>query len=495
MSEQAWGKMLESDLSDIPPDDVVKKAVPWKRAFACILAGLILRTLTFQFYGLQLLLPAVGGMLWVIGFSALREENRPFRRCMVLSKILLLHALVALFLACTCWSGLLKGQPAALIVGIVVALLQFALLLCFWQGVENVRKKAGRELPGSAGKLVLWEGAMLLLTLLNISSQFVMWIMLVLFILILLSMVHLVQEMEESGYALKAAPKKISDGLSFVYLLLLAGAVMGCGYGFFSRIPMNWEKQPSLSAEAQAVRSKLRHLGYPEEALWDLSEKDLLLCAKASTIRTCEFSKSIPVNRRGDLFVQLRFTEVMLSQGKSEGEWILLHHFRFLEGAPCKGIDGLSIQSSMLTQEAVFCEDPYGRILEEQDGETRTAFLGRLEKKTSQNLFGNLTALFADFSFTSGACQQRGYVVFRFFLKHPSLETSFDVMPYYFYRASLFELPVRRPEDVLWQMGTPSWPYCTDWAYFLFRSDGETFEMIPVDAGRINPGSPREKGN
>ena len=65
------------------------EAAAWKKSMDRVLVGVVLSTILLQFGGLQYLLPAIGTLLLLLGFRALRQENQWFRGCFVLS---VLHA-------------------------------------------------------------------------------------------------------------------------------------------------------------------------------------------------------------------------------------------------------------------------------------------------------------------------------------------------------------------------------------------------------------------
>ena len=91
MSERDWELMKEEDLDnalinsipELPPDDIVKEVTPWRKAMNRSLVGLALTTITLNFLGLNYVLPAVGTILTLLGFRALRGENGWFKGCLL----------------------------------------------------------------------------------------------------------------------------------------------------------------------------------------------------------------------------------------------------------------------------------------------------------------------------------------------------------------------------------------------------------------------------
>ena len=78
-------ELLADGLPDLPPEEIVRSVTPWRRAMDRVLTGSALRAVTLSLFGLQYLLPALGTLLLLLGYRALRRENRWFRACFVLA--------------------------------------------------------------------------------------------------------------------------------------------------------------------------------------------------------------------------------------------------------------------------------------------------------------------------------------------------------------------------------------------------------------------------
>lgn len=74
-NEQAFETLLAENLP-APPETVVAGVTPGHRALRRVLWGSALCTVTLQVSGLQYILPTVGLVLLLLGFRALRRENR-----------------------------------------------------------------------------------------------------------------------------------------------------------------------------------------------------------------------------------------------------------------------------------------------------------------------------------------------------------------------------------------------------------------------------------
>ena len=95
MDKQLWDtagdaefdRLLESGLPDPPPDEVARAVNPWRRVMEQLAGGLALTGITFQFAGLQYWLPALGTLLCLLAFRALRRENPWLRAGWALSAV------------------------------------------------------------------------------------------------------------------------------------------------------------------------------------------------------------------------------------------------------------------------------------------------------------------------------------------------------------------------------------------------------------------------
>ena len=81
-----FDQLLREDASGLPP--AMADVNPWCEAMWLVLWGMGLTTITFHFLYLDLLLPALGGILMVLGFRTLRQENKALRWCWRLSIVI-----------------------------------------------------------------------------------------------------------------------------------------------------------------------------------------------------------------------------------------------------------------------------------------------------------------------------------------------------------------------------------------------------------------------
>ena len=278
MNDREFDALLESAAPELPPDDVARDVTPWRRAIGNILGGSALCSITLNFFCLNYLLPTIGVILQLLGFRPLRRENRWFRACWLLAVLRAALFLPCIVLNATIYSNAVYASSVGTALTYAMLAVQMLLFFCFWQALRTMQKKAGTGGGAApAAALLIWYAAVLALAYVQYSGQRLGLAMLGCYILILRSLFRLSREMEESGYALTPAPVRLSDEMLVRAIAALLAVGIACGYLFFGSYRMDWQpKSDSLSAEAVEIRAQLLALGYPEDALNDLSEDDLL---------------------------------------------------------------------------------------------------------------------------------------------------------------------------------------------------------------------------
>ena len=96
--------LFAESFSALPPDEVVEKVNPFRRAVNRVLIGMALCTLTLNFWGLNYILPTVGMVLSLLGFRALRRENGCFTACFVLTLLRCVQFFPRSSLWRSCWA-------------------------------------------------------------------------------------------------------------------------------------------------------------------------------------------------------------------------------------------------------------------------------------------------------------------------------------------------------------------------------------------------------
>lgn len=266
--ERRFDDLLREDAAALPPP-AAGEINPWSMAMTRVLWGLGLITITLNFLYLDVILPAVGGLLLVLGFCTLRRENTPLRWCYILSL-----ASLAVRGACIVLAAL-PVETGLAPAYVNIALLQ-VLYVCLWRGMVGVSRAAGEEKPAAtaAGAMAVFYAVLTVLALIGVEGWLLVLPMLVLYILLLRSMVRLSRSLADTGYAITAAPVRLPDaavlwgGLGVLLAAVLLAMFLG------QRYPMDWHTR-SDAPQSVPIRQSLLEKGFPADVLDDLTADEV----------------------------------------------------------------------------------------------------------------------------------------------------------------------------------------------------------------------------
>ena len=261
-----FDQLLREDASVLPP--AMAEVNPWREAMWLVLWGMGLTTITFNFLYLDMILPALGGILLVLGFRTLRQENRALQWCWRLS--IAIASVRSASFALAALPVDVKNIPAY-----AVMAMTFALYCCLWRGMVGVSRAAGAEKPAApaAGALVIFYAVICALAFLELSGWLAVLPMLIVYIVILRNLVKLARSLADTGYAIHAAPVRLpSTAVLWGYLgLTLAAVLLAMFLG--QRYPMNWQVRDDAPQD-ETIRAELLDLGFPEQVLDDLTAEE-----------------------------------------------------------------------------------------------------------------------------------------------------------------------------------------------------------------------------
>lgn len=435
MTDADFEAMLARSVPDTPPEEIVAEVTPWRRAMERVLFGLALCMVTLNFWCLNYLLPAIGTVLLLLGFRALRRENPWLGGCFVCAVLRAACVFPSLILNTT----ILPGDAFRSAAAVVSAALMLTLLLCFWQGLRAVQRKAGLPAQGGgAGALLAWYVLMCVLAAVHYTGWIVPIAMLVGYGCILRSLCRLSGALDEAGYAIAPQPVRVTDR----YLVLVIAAVLGIGctlgYLFGSSYRMDWQPaDTSEQAQTEAVRQQLLDLGFPEDVLNDLTPEDIAACGGA--LRVVAEVEDYPVNdgrnvlweayneKNERYYVQdtvfdvkeLRLTGVAVQLPGERETWMVFHHFLWTTDPGFCGTEAIQIRPAYrsIPEGWSAAGDVTGRVLYDRGGQTFAAPYASLGARTftaNTILWGEQTNtdLFAAFSLPRHGEHCRGYVAY-----------------------------------------------------------------------------------
>lgn len=436
MNEREFDILLEDIIETPPVADMPQDINPWHKAMDRVLWGTGLTTLTLNFLNLDMILPAIGSILLLLGYRTLRNENGWFKAAYVISAVRAVWFCIFVFFQSTV---LVEETGVARFLAVSTYMWlppSFISLLALRNGIRTVQKKAGLAPHGGTG-LLIWYLIILLLAFINFEGL-TLWILIVAYFFILRGLYKLSKELAEAGYTVSLSAVKVSDkavAITFVSILLV---LVAAGYLFFSHYPMQWSPIETIHSEqARDTAEELIELGFPETVLQDMSDEEILACKGAAFILLLNRDYDIEQERgigtqeeiddgklalitpdRGE--AHLRFTLVGVKFGEEREHWKLIHHFEWLTDVDFCGTEAIQMWPSGRFGDWTRSTDVTGRLLCELDGTTHIADYHSLGEVSYQkpgilsNIFGQYDDhdVFATFSLPNEGNRQRGYLMY-----------------------------------------------------------------------------------
>ena len=428
MTDQEFDVYLEEIMDTPPPEDLSGDFTPWRGAMNRILWGTGLTTLTFNFWNLDVILPAIGWIMLLLGYRILRKENRWFRLGYGISWVRLLWWLVSFAIHATIFSGDSRVTAFLTIGNYAMIVPAFLILVSLRGGIRAVQKKAGLPPHGGNGMLV-WFVIITVLAWINFSG-ITAWGLMIAYICILRNLFTLSKELDEAGYAVSPAPVMVSDSTlkrAYAGAMLLALIV---GYGFLGKFPMDWQLvTTSENPDVPKVRQELLDLGFPTHILEDPTEADLLSCKGA--LRVVVDVHDYPVNNGreareqegDDVYIttvydqkELRLTGIGVELPGEREQWKIIHHFQWVIDPGFHGTEVIQLWPAYRIDQAwASCSGFSGQVLYTDDGQSYSSPYHSLEQETytRDTIFWGAqtsTDVFAEFSMPNSGENHRGYV-------------------------------------------------------------------------------------
>lgn len=428
MTDKEFDRFLEDTIDAPPPVDLADEFTPWRSAMNRILWGTVWTTITLNFWYLDVILTATGHIMQLLGFRAMRRENRWFRLGYGLCWLRCIWWILNFGVNCTIYSGTpeIERILSAAAYGMLVP--GFLLLLALRNGVRTVQKKAGLPTHGGNGILICFC-LMVFFATVKLGG-IAAWGLMIVYVCILRNLFTLSKELDEAGYAVSPASVRISDSAlkgtcTAVILLILV-----VGLCFFDSYRMDWQPvTASQSDEITAIRQELLALGFPEHILDDLTQEDILSCRGASSIMT-EVNDH-PVNNGREVGEQtsmglhlytvydqkeLRITGIAVELPGEPVRWKIIHHFQWVIDPGFRGTEVIQLWPAYRKSEGWrSCGNLSGQVLYTKDGVDYSAPFHTLEEESyTQNtiFWGAQTSsdIFAEFSIPNRGENHRGYV-------------------------------------------------------------------------------------
>ncbi len=432
MDDQEFETMLESNLSELPPNDIVRNVTPWKKSMNRVLIGMVFTTFTLEFWYLNYIFPTIGVIMLLLGFRALKHENKWFGICFIVSIIRAVYVLGTLILNTTIIQRTVSISDILSVLKLVALVLLLIEFICFWRGIVSVQQKAGvRPHGGGAVALIVWYACMCLLAFVQYSGIIIAVAMVVIYVFIIRSLYKLSKVLDEAGYAIHAVPIKVTDRSIVIILILALGVGLCCGYAFGGSYPMEWTRlNTSEHDDVKEIESQLLSLGFPEDVLGDLSAEDIVACEGA--LQVVVHITDEPVNDGRNVITregyytksdtvydvkELRITGVGVQISGERERWIIFHHFLWTTDPGFYGTESIQLWPAYRDDGWHSGGEVTGRVLYDKNGQTYVSDYNSLGSQTYTSndlLWGDQssTDIFATFSMPRDSDRQRGYVAY-----------------------------------------------------------------------------------
>lgn len=451
-NEDELDELFLENMPEYISDEMINDITPWRNATNIIIAGMALSVVIFNILLLQYILPFAGAIMCMLGFRALRSDNRYFRACFGISVFQLCTRIPLLAVNATIYASQFNSSDAADMLAMATAFLNLMLLLLMRQGFITVRRRAGQGASGGAmNALVVWYIIFMGLAYVNASGWIIFILLIGAYIMIIRSLLRMTRMIDTAGYAVRASEVRVSDRNVMIGAVAAVCICIACGYMFFGGYDMDWQPVDNVNDDTAAehvgaredvrsysVRNELLALGFPENVLDDMTYDDVMACAGAQ--RVVVWGNDYDMNGDGsvqtgscssekDISTNMTMTDIGVDVG--DGHWRFIDHFEWTkkpqigENGSFYGTEGLKLSPVCDNDERWLPENDEesgdirltGRVLYDSDGTTYAAPYHYLGRKTYDGVdfFSGAeqrSEVFAEFSLPRKGESRRGYVMY-----------------------------------------------------------------------------------
>lgn len=455
-----FDRLLYAGSDRLPPELAGQRPpCPWRKPIGLICWGLALITITLDLLGLDIILPAVGTVLLWLGLRPLRRENGAFRFAYACATVYAVLRLAGVLLQATPMDGCLAeliGREWVTATGSVplyhvlrTVLVQTVLVLAvggLWQGLKGVSIRAGQEpRTAAAGGLAILEALLILLALLGLEGWLLVGPVMLVWICLVVGLYKLSKSLDRVGYALRPAPMPVSSGLALGLWLGLHLLGIGVLPLLFSRLPVNSQTPAHAPGGDAPLRAELLELGFPEDILDDLGDRELSRFQGAYGLKKEGYHDGEGAHLDG--MPSVVTIEVPVRDERYGSHTVCLAYLRWDSGESSGGfMEGIQVVPDLQgVTVRTTCPDA---VLKWQDS-AGISYIMPLDFRSDTDDAGT-SCYFADFSLpedVSGPVE--GYL---FWEAMPSLPETVSIYNYHVtiaHRRSAWQYPYTLPSDVL----------------------------------------------
>lgn len=455
-TEDSLDKALIDVLPEIPPNNILEKVIPCRRAMNYIIAGFALSAIKINVFALNYIAVTVGYFLLFLGFRTLKQENKWFKYCWGASIVQNVLQIFNIGISSTIYRGAFSESLYGLLFIIVNSLTWILMLFFFAQGLKVLQKKAGVKVrKGSVAAIIIWYLAVYFLSIIKVMDGIVFIIILALFaiiyIFILRGFYRISKELYASGYAIRTEPFRVSDKWFGAAFTVIVAVIVSCGFMFFNSFPMEWTPiQENEHSEVEDIKANLIELGFPEDVLNDISEEDIKACEGAVGVKVLVeewavnegrevVEKTADTTRTSTVYdvKECVITDIVVKLPGDGKRLKVFHHFYWRTDPGFRGTEAIEMWLPAKIMRAG-CEFS-GRVLYDNDGVTYVSPYYAVKDQTYTSLINRQTmSTFYDFSMPKEGENKRCYVSCEFI----QLEDDMNTQANYYHQKTLVQYPV-----------------------------------------------------
>ncbi|MGL5416832.1 MAG: hypothetical protein ACRDAU_14285 [Clostridium sp.] len=239
----------------------------WKGSIECIAIGFMLNLMSFNFLGMQYILPSAGVVLLFVGFKDLRGFNKNFYRgwiCSIINGLIVFMNLIILA------TSLNLKVENSIIIGVCISIFRIIYIFIFREAVKiylsenNIQQKDDPIL-----KLGIWNVIILGICILQLGT--ILIIPLFCYYFYIISRIYKIRNILGENYKyIKKNNKKIISGYIFINAI-----IVGICSLFSNHIIL--EEKEFIMEENKKERSILIDKGIPKEILECIKDEDIEL--------------------------------------------------------------------------------------------------------------------------------------------------------------------------------------------------------------------------
>ncbi|MDS1002299.1 hypothetical protein P9J83_02115 [Clostridium sporogenes] len=392
---------------------------PWRKPMSNITWGFVFTIMTFNFLGLQYILPTIGVGLIYIGFCDLRKENKELNNAWIFSIINMLVHILGLICANTPLNVSFKNN---FIMIFILTAFQVSFFLIFRKGLKRVFEKAS-VIPRKDPLLgvIIWRIIIVIFVIANLSIYWFIYIPVIFFYFYKFhSLYKLVDDLRGIKF------KNLDETVRTKSKKHVLEYIIGCAFIFvicnLGSNHIRLESTEFIPTKASETRDILMNMGFPEAILKDISDDEvdklkdaihidvsselLMFDSKEETIKD-KFGVNNTIQKPGKSNLKSTIIYVELK----DNQMYAIDYFQWLGGG-AYWHDGFTISASERL------ELINGRLLYEKNGTSYLAAIPRLKnemisesdwfigERESEKIAGAVNYPF-------GSKRKRGYVFYQ----------------------------------------------------------------------------------